>query len=398
MSKNPFSSIIDFFKGRTRRNDQNATVSAEHSAHRHYDIAAYVWPSYTGKDDRARIFWPGGEGEWQTVRRATPKFKGHTQPRIPQLGYLDEADPRTMEKEIDLATSHGVNVFIYDWYWYDGRPFLETCLNDGFLKAKNRNKMRFYLMWANHDANYTWDKRNSDHSDTVVWQGAVDRTQFDIIVDRVIAKYFSQPNYYCIDGRPVFSIYEIDSLIKGLGGFEATKAALADFRARTRAAGFADLHLQFILMGNHRHNLSGVDGGSMNSGQLATALGFDSTTNYQFAHFTYMGRDYNSIVSDAVRHWDSFANVGLPYYPHVSLGWDNNPRFFGLRHGIVKNNTPDNVRHAFELARDFADRQGVNLITVNSWNEWTETSYLLPDNVNGTGYLEAIRSVFLPEK
>ena len=31
---------------------------------------------------------------------------------------------------------------------------------------------------------------------------------------------------------------------------------------------------------------------------------------------------------------------------------------------------------------------------INSWNEWTETSYLQPDNVNGYGYLEAVKSVF----
>lgn len=34
------------------------------------------------------------------------------------------------------------------------------------------------------------------------------------------------------------------------------------------------------------------------------------------------------------------------------------------------------------------------LITVNSWNEWTEGSYLEPDTVNGFGYLEAVRRVF----
>jgi hypothetical protein len=45
----------------------------------------------------------------------------------------------------------------------------------------------------------------------------------------------------------------------------------------------------------------------------------------------------------------------------------------------------------------FADKTGVSLITVNSWNEWTETSYLLPDNVNGYGYLEAIKRVFKEE-
>lgn len=60
----------------------------------------------------------------------------------------------------------------------------------------------------------------------------------------------------------------------------------------------------------------------------------------------------------------------------------------------MKNNTPENVEKALCLARDFADKTGVNLITINSWNEWTETSYLLPDNVNGTGYLDAVKKVF----
>ena len=37
------------------------------------------------------------------------------------------------------------------------------------------------------------------------------------------------------------------------------------------------------------------------------------------------------------------------------------------------------------------------LITINSWNEWTEGSYLEPDQHFGFGYLEAIRRVFCPE-
>ena len=51
-----------------------------------YDVAAYIWPSYTGDEPRSRIFWPEGMGEWQTVRTAQPKFAGHEWPRNPHWG------------------------------------------------------------------------------------------------------------------------------------------------------------------------------------------------------------------------------------------------------------------------------------------------------------------------
>lgn len=138
----------------------------------HYDIAAYVWPAYTGKEPRACMFWPERNGEWETVRKAAAKFPGHTWPRRPLWGYCDEADPYVMEMEINAAGDHGVNVFIYDWYWYDRRPFLEESLNSGYLRARNNDRVKFYLMWANHDVTNIWDRRIAHlHNGNVIWQG-----------------------------------------------------------------------------------------------------------------------------------------------------------------------------------------------------------------------------------
>ena len=60
----------------------------------------------------------------------------------------------------------------------------------------------------------------------------------------------------------------------------------------------------------------------------------------------------------------------------------------------MKNNTPENFKKKLIKAKIFADKNNISLITINSWNEWTETSYLQPDNLYGYGYLEALKEVF----
>ena len=77
-----------------------------------YDVAAFVWPSYTGDEERTRIFWERGMvavADW--VMDAKPENNGETWPRKPLWGYVNEADPYVMEMQIEAATRHGVNTF-----------------------------------------------------------------------------------------------------------------------------------------------------------------------------------------------------------------------------------------------------------------------------------------------
>jgi hypothetical protein len=130
---------------------------------------------------------------------------------------------------------------------------------------------------------------------------------------------------------------------------------------------------------------------------VVALLGADSVTHYQFVHFANIDRDYDEILDDVQKEWERIdGEYSVPYFPHISCGWDNNPRFRKFREGIVKNNTPESIKKGMQMAKEYVDSHPdrVPLITVNSWNEWTETSYLEPDNLYGYGYLEAIRDVF----
>jgi hypothetical protein len=116
---------------------------------------------------------------------------------------------------------------------------------------------------------------------------------------------------------------------------------------------------------------------------------------------------YPTYASRAIEQWPRLAGAyGLPYYPNVSVGWDSSPRTaqdgpFDPAPGypftsVLVDNGPAAFEHALAHARDFLDRQPVaqRILTVNSWNEWTEGSYLEPDTTYGMGYLEAIERVF----
>jgi hypothetical protein len=214
----------------------------------------------------------------------------------------------------------------------------------------------------------------------------------------VIEKYFSQPSYYKVDGKPSFMIYELQTLIQGLGGIEQTKDALDWFRKETIKAGFKGLDLQVTL----RHSGSGITGadGSTIGTQAETIkkLGFNGLTHYQFCHFADINKDYMEVMKDVETEWTALEKENAaPYYPHISIGWDNNPRFEMLQSGIIKNNTPANFEKALVVAKNYVDAHPhqAPLITINSWNEWTETSYLMPCTMYGYGYLDAVKKVFV---
>ncbi len=369
------------------------------------EVAVYYFPNYH-VDPRNEAAHGQGWTEWELVRRATPRFPGHQQPKVPLWGYLDEAKPETAERQIAAAADHGIDAFIYDWYWYEDGAFLNRALEEGYLQAGNNDRLKFSLMWANHDwINIFPYKRGMDH--TLLHSGQVSLQAFERACDYMIEKYFRHPSYWRVDGGLYFSVYELMSLMQSLGGLEGTKAALDGFRAKVRAAGLGELHLNAVVWGIQ--NLPG-ERTLENPGERVKELGFDSVTSYVWIHNvpmeTYPTVDYPAYALKAEQDWsmyrEQFGDYGLPYFPNVSMGWDSSPRTVQSDvHAnigypftpILVGNTPDEFRRSLAAVKRFLAESGTNppIVTINSWNEWTEGSYIEPDTVHGFGYREAIR-------
>src|ERR1700733_8848859 len=115
-----------------------------------YTVAAYYFGNYH-VDPRNEAAHGPGWTEWRLVESAKPRFRGHAQPKVPLWGTQDESDPLVFEQKIRAASDHGLSAFIFDWYWYNDGPFLQRALENGYLNAKNRNDLKFSIMWANHD-------------------------------------------------------------------------------------------------------------------------------------------------------------------------------------------------------------------------------------------------------
>ena len=351
-----------------------------------YVIAAYIWPSCHRDSLFGDILWPEGIGEWEVIKKGTPRYEGHYQPKAPLWGYEMDDNPEVMEKWIKTATDHGVNAFIFDWYWFDGQPFLESTVN-AFTRAKGNENMQFYIMWANHSVkrNY-WNIHKYGDDDSILWDGAVDWENYKKIVDRVIRQYFIQPNYLKIDGKPVFTIYHLRNFIRGLDGIEEAKRAIEYLRAETVKAGFPGLHVQAIGNGAPRQELL----------EQFEFLGFNSITKYNWGgprreNYIQWGEE----AMERRSQWD--AALKIPFFANVSIGWDATPRFpeEGKQHVVHYYNTPDAFGAYLMKAREYCDNRPnqPKIITVNAWNEWVEGAYLLPDMKYGFSYLETVKKV-----
>jgi hypothetical protein len=173
--------------------------------------------------------WFGrGWTEWELVKAGTPRFEGHKQPIVPAWGYNDDADPDYERHSHEVAWAAGVDAFLIDWYWYGG-PFLNRPLDE--VLSTLTSPVRFALMWANHDWCDVFPAPRGKPL-RVLAPARMDAAEFRRATQHAIDNYLTRDRYWRVDGAAYFSIFEIDSLCRWLGGVAAATEALGDFRDR----------------------------------------------------------------------------------------------------------------------------------------------------------------------
>jgi hypothetical protein len=324
-----------------------------------------------------------------------------TTPFEPVLGHTyTSSDSRVIQQQIDWAADYGVDAFSLEWTTPRGigtSGSLEDNIDDAFLKAPNLARIRWCIFYDTI-LRITQDPAvNANISNGVNFDDPKVYNAFVSDFDHFATKYFAQPQYLKIDGRPVIYIYAAWNFHGNFAG------AIKDARAKALAQGYdvfivgdalradtfnSKLVSQFDANTTFTFLIPGLPTYS-DMGKTAPAIDmFFQTWRKKIQGLTVVGRN------EAV----NFQPAWAPQFDNRLFG-DGNPIY-------VPALSKDQVTAMAQVARDNAEPVGsLNqmLVWINTWNNWAEATTIEPTANQGAKYptgnyqfdmLEIVRDIY----
>jgi GT2 family glycosyltransferase len=391
---NPFSTVIHHLSKTTAAFDSDFKlksistnlVKLQHKWLEHFNkvtaprIISFYLPQFHPFPENDS-WWGNGFTEWTNVTKAQPNFVGHYQPRLPaDLGFYDLRLLEIMQQQAELASRYGVSGFCFYYYWFGGKRLLETPLDQ--MLDSGKPDMPFCLCWANENWSRRWDGNDKE-----VLMAQSHSPEDDEAVISDLIRYFRDPRYICIDGKPLILIYRVTL-------FPNFSETATRWRNICREQGIGEIYIAMVesmemVHANKHPKEYGCDAAVEFPPQELAEQKIPSgkRINPEFAGAV---ADYRDI---AVR----YATRKFPGYTRfkgVMPGWDNTARMqnksFCFEHA-----TPGALQAWLEETIEQTRQQHYGderIVFVNAWNEWAEGAYLEPDRRFGHTYLEAVKN------
>lgn len=342
-----------------------------------YMIGAYYFTGFTSDKESQQIQYFKRGYDW---RLEFPE-------REPLVGWYSD-DQEVMDREIEIASSYGIDFFHFLWYDSMSKRAKEdegyAYPIDLFTTSKNKHMMKFCISYVNHDTLGVGSKEE--------WLAAVDEW----------IEYFKDPQYLKIDGKPVFKIHGLHWMRQQWGAPHVVKARLDELRERAVEAGFPG-----VLIG------AGVNDPGPGGAAIADCIkeGYDWLSAYNDVPYHLYDQDRISYKEFVQRHREIYMsflfNSRLPFVPFVTVAWDPGPwRNMSQAHSFyVDKPTKEQFKDFLVMAKETVDRheqlrlptndgKGVKMITICAWNEYGEGSFINPSKEFGYSLLEAVKEVF----
>jgi hypothetical protein len=290
--------------------------------------------------------------------------------RKPYLGWYDEGHPEETDWEIKWLVEHGITFEQHCWYRPNNainNPIKDGVLDQGIIKglfnARYGNLKKFTIMYTDE---------GSCETNPTDWR--------ENVIPYIVEYFFKDSRYLKVDGKPVFSIYQLNNWIHMFGGVEGARQAVQLLRDEAGKAGFPGI---YVLMEERNANLGVL--------QKMKSIGVD----YCYA-YTWGTPDANVQRRKNMAQREASNAAGLGMLPSLSMGWAREP--WGVRDGGWL--PPADYKALAQWAKNEfipglpADSLGRQVMMLANWNEFGEGHFLMPSTLAGFGYLDALRDVF----
>lgn len=340
-------------------------------------LIAFYLPQFHTIPENDR-WWGEGFTEWTNVRAATPQFTGHYQPRVPiDMGYYNLRDVEVQRRQVEIARRYGIGGFCFYFYWFGGHTLLETpllnYLNDPSIDFP------FCLCWANENWTRRWDGRQQD---LLIGQEHSPRDDLQFI--DYVSRYFQDPRYIHIDGRPLLLVYRPALL-------PDAAATVERWRNRCRENGVSEPYVamvqSFQSLDPRRYGMDAAIEFPWHTGMPADITAHVVPAKSKFRGYVFDWEDYAEKCEEQPDPpWMQMRGV-MP-------GWDNTPRRKHQAH-LFQGHSPAIYGHWLKAAMRWTlggnRSPDERLLFVNAWNEWGEGAYLEADERFGYAFLQATR-------
>lgn len=260
--------------------------------------------------------------------------------REPIWGWRDD-DIEIMERQIDLASKNGIDYFIFCWYWRNDLSSinvdkiksdpLHTSL-DLFMRAKNRNKMKFCILIANHPGARISGADN--------WKACI---------DYLSETYLKDNQYLTIDGKPVVQFFSPEEVTSNLTAIN--EAAVCN--------GFTGLYTISSRIDNSKYSA------------LSRYNTFEAGDSLQIC-------EASELIEYTEKLWHNRKHSVV--IPTCMAGWDKRPWFEVENFKVYKRPSAKefykHLDHAFEFVYDRDQKE--KMVQIYAWNEYGEGGYLAP--------------------
>lgn len=344
-------------------------------------------------------FWGKNFTDWVSVKKATPLYDGHNQPKVPlNDNYYDLSLKDNIVWQAKLAKKYGIAGFGMYHYWFNSEKNILTRPVEILLDNQDIN-IKFFFAWDNISWKRSWSnvkgnawapliERNKDveHNEQEILIPYTIGTQedwqkhFDYLIP-----FFKDERYEKKDNKPIFVIFHYGKEIKQMCDF---------WNQLAKENGFGGIF--FIFRFDKKYNIPKIENVFRYEPQYSgwTVSSWNNRISNKVHSLIYSHKvrrlSYDVVWGKILRNAQRTVRKNMFYGAFVS--YDDTPRR-GERGIIIENATPQKFeKYLLELV-EISKSQNKEFIFLTAWNEWGEGAYLEPDISSKYDYLNGIKKV-----